>query len=122
MAYIGRDDLALAAATVLANDGGGKNVYTLGGARAYTTAEIADLIGKTFSKAITVVPVSAEEIEKSLISHGLPEYLAQITASSQILNARGGLADVTGDFQTLTGREPKSLEDWLEENKARFAS
>jgi NAD(P)H dehydrogenase (quinone) len=122
MAYIGRDDLALAAATVLANGGDGKTIYTLGGAKAYTTAELADLIGRTFGKTIDVVSVPAEEIEKGMIAHGVPEYLAKVTASSQVLNARGGLADVTGDFRKITGREPKSLEDWLQENKARFTA
>lgn len=122
MAFIGRDDLALAAAAALANGGDGKTVHTLGGAKAFTSAEIADLVGRTFGKTITVVPVSAEEIEEGLISHGVPKAQAQLSSSSQILNARGGLADVTGDFQKLTGREPKSLEDWLEENKARFSA
>lgn len=120
MAYIGRDDLALAAATALANADDGKNIYTLGGSKAYTTTELADLIGRTFGKTIEVVNVPAEEIEKDMISHGVPEHLAKITASSQVLTARGGLADITGDFRKLTGREPKSLEDWLEEYKARF--
>lgn len=122
MAYIGRDDLALAAATALANGDDGKNTYTLGGDKAYTTAELADLIGRTFGKTIEVVNVPAGEIEKGMISHGVPEHLAKVTASSQVLNARGGLADITGDFRKLTGREPKTLEQWLEENKARFTA
>lgn len=120
MAYIGRDDLALAAATALANGGDGKNTYTLGGSKAYTTAELADLIGRTFGKTIEVVNVPAKEIEKSMVSHGVPEHLAKVMASSQVLNARGGLADITGDFEQLTGRQPKSLEAWLEENKGRL--
>lgn len=120
MAYISRDDLALAAATTLANGADKKQIYTLGGNKAYTTVELADLIGSTFGKTISVVNVPADEIEKGMIAHGVPEHLAKITASSQVLTARGGLADVTGDFKKLTGREPKPLEAWLEENKARF--
>lgn len=121
MAYIGRGDLALAAASALASDAGGRQTYTLGGTKAYTTAELADLIGKTFGKTITIVPVSAEKIEQGMTAHGVPEHLAKITASSQILTASGALADVTGDFEKLVGREPNSLEGWLEENKSRFA-
>lgn len=122
MAYISRVDLALAAAAALANGGDGKRIYTLGGDTAYTTAELAELMGKTFGKSIAAVNVPAEEIENGMIAHGVPELLARIVASSQVLNARGGLADVTGDFRELTGRAPKPLEAWLEENKVRFAA
>ena len=122
MAYIGRDDLALAAASALASDAGGKHTYTLGGATAYTTAELAGLIGQTFGKTITTASVSAEDIERGLTGHGVPEFQARLAASAQVMNARGALADVTGDFRTLTGREPKSLEDWLAANQARFTA
>lgn len=118
VAYIARDDLARAAATALASDSQKKTTLTLGGARAYTVAELAEIFGKAFGRPIAVVPISVQDFEHGLTQHGLPPPLARILASAEVNVAAGRHAELTGHYQALTGTEPQSLQAWLTANKA----
>lgn len=122
IAHIARDDLALAAATALAGTGSAKTILTLGGERAYTRAEIAELVAGAIGRKIAMVPVPTEGLVQGMVSHGLSEPLARIFASFDSEIAAGGLADVTGDFAALTGRKPQAFEDWLAENRPALLS
>jgi NAD(P)H dehydrogenase (quinone) len=117
IANIARDDLARAAATVLAATTTGKTKRTLTGAKAYTTGEIAQLVGQTVGKPIEVIQVPVESLVQGMVAHGLPEPLARLFASFDTNTAAGGVADVTGDFTALTGTAPLPLPQWLAANK-----
>lgn len=117
LAHIARDDLAKAAAVALATSSG-KHTYTLSGARAYTTAEMAGLLGQAANKPIQVNNVPLEAIEQGMMQAGLPEGLARIFASFDTNTALGRFARVTGDFKALTGDEPQPFEAWVETQSA----
>ena len=121
IAYVARGDLAHAAAAALANGGDGKRALTLGGSKAYTTAELAALIGGVFGKTIEVVPVTAEQVEQGMVGHGVPAPVAAVLASAEVNIARGRLGEVTGDVESLIGGKPQSFEEWLAANKAAFS-
>ena len=112
-ASIARDDVARAAAAALAGGERGKVTYTLTGAKARTNGEIAALVSNAVVKPIAVIPVTVDEFTQGLISHGVPEPMAQLIASFDAATAAGQLADVTGDFKKLTGVDPQPLEEWL---------
>lgn len=120
IAHIARDDLARAAATALAGDFAGERTLTLSGARAYTTAEIAALVGSAVGKPIEVVQVPVEGLVQGMVAHGLPEPVARVFASFDVNTAAGGLADVTADYKALTGRDPLPFETWLAANRQSF--
>lgn len=120
IAHIARDDLARAAAVALADTAGGKTTLTLTGARAYTTDEIAALVSRTDGRPIKVVHVPIEALVQGMVGAGLPEPVARFIASLDANTAAGGLADVTGDFTTLTGVDPLPFEQWLKANKEAF--
>ncbi len=121
IAHIARDDLARAAATVLAGTGTGKTKHTLTGSKGYTTAEIAALVSRTIGKPIEVVPVPVEGLLQGMVAHGVPEPIARVFASMDTNTSVGGLADVTGDFKALTGVDPLAFEEWLATNKTVIA-
>ncbi|MDH4442546.1 MAG: SDR family oxidoreductase [Rhizobium sp.] len=120
IAHIARDDIgrALAAALIAPTDA--KTVYTLTGTRTYSHAEIAELIGKAAGKAIAVVDVLLEGLVQGMVGAGLPEPVARVYASIDTMIGVGGLAEVTGDYKTLTGREPQAFEAWVESQAAAF--
>lgn len=121
IAHIARGDLARAAATALAGSATGKNTYTLSGAQAFTTAEIAELISATLDKPIQVIPAPVEGLIQGMVSAGLPPPLAAVFASFDTNTAAGRVGEVTGDFQKLTGVAPQPFAAWLAENKAALA-
>jgi NAD(P)H dehydrogenase (quinone) len=120
VAHIARDDLALAAATALLKDEG-KNTYTLSGAHAFTTEDIAAAVSQAIGKALQVVHVPLEGLIQGMVGAGFPEPLAAVFASFDTNTAAGRVADLTSDFQKLTGKTPLPFAQWLEANKAAFA-
>lgn len=117
-ADIARDDLALAAATVLAGQEAGKNVYTLSGAESLTKVEIAAAVSEAVNKPLDVVQVPVQALVDGMAHAGLPEPVAQIFASFDANTAADRVAEVTGDFERLTGRKPQPFRDWLAAHKA----
>ena len=122
LAHIGRDDLALAAATALVKSKPGKTVYTLSGAKQYTTADIAALVSRATGAPIKVVDVPVESLIQGMVGAGIPEPVAKVFASFDTNIAQGGLEGDSKDFAALTGKQPHSFEDWLQINKATFAA
>ena len=121
-ADIARSDLALAAATVLAGTEVGKNTYTLSGATSLTKAAIATAVSAAIGKPIDVVQIPLEDLVQGLVQAGLPDPLARVFASFDTNTKAGRVANVTGDFERITGRQPQSFKDWLEANKAALAA
>jgi len=121
-ADIARDDLALAAATVLAGDETGKQVYTLSGSRALTKVEVAAAVSATIGRSIEVVQVPLEDLMQGMVSAGLPEPVARVYASFDTNTAAGRVAEISDDFNQITGRSPATFEQWLQANQAALAA
>ena len=122
LAHIARDDLARAIASVLAANKSGHHTYTLSGAKAYTTDEIAALVSKATGKPLKVVHVPHDGLVAGMIGAGLPEGMAKLFASFDVNTAQGGLEGTSADFKALTGVEPQSFEDWLKANAGAFTA
>ncbi|MBB5498707.1 SDR family oxidoreductase [Paraburkholderia sp. MM5384-R2] len=122
-ADIARDDLALAAATVLGGSTEGKNIYTLSGSRALTKLEIASTVSAVINKPIEVVQLPLEDLVRGTAeATGLPEPVVRVFASFDTNTAAGRVEKVTGDFERITGRAPQSFENWVEANNAELAA
>jgi len=121
-ADIARSDLALAAATVLAGAEAGKQTYTLSGAKALTKTEIAAAASAAIGKPIEVVQIPLEALVQGMVQAGLPEPLARVFASFDTNTEDDRVAEVTTDFERITGRQPQSFEDWLRVNTSALAT
>jgi NAD(P)H dehydrogenase (quinone) len=119
--YIARDDLARAAAAVLASQSTGKKTYTLTGAKAYTTDEIATIVSDASGKSLNVVHVPVAGLVQGMIRAGLPEGMARVFASFDDNTAKGLLMPMTGDYKALTGQDPQALEPWIKANAKALA-
>jgi NAD(P)H dehydrogenase (quinone) len=115
-AEIGRDDLARAAATVLAGGETGKQTYTLSGGKALTHADLARGFSAATGRPIEVVPVPLEALVQGMVAAGLPEPMARTWASFDANTAAGRMEELTDDYRRITGREPQTFEAWLAEN------
>jgi NAD(P)H dehydrogenase (quinone) len=120
IAHILRDDIgrALAAALIAPTDA--KTVYTLTGTKTYSHADIAALIGAAAGKTISLVEVPLEGLVQGMVGAGLPEPVARVYASIDTMIGIGGLAQVTSDYKTLTGREPQGFEAWVDSQAPAF--
>ncbi len=121
-AYIARDDLARAAASVLSSNKDGKSTYTLSGAKQFTVDEVAALTSKATGNPLKVVHVPVDGLIQGMIGAGLPEGMARMFASFDVATAQGGLSGTASDYKTLTGVEPSDFEAWLTKNAAAFTA
>lgn len=105
-----RDDLALAAATVLSSAGQDGAVYELTGPRAWSYDELAQLAAAHTGRALVHTSVTDEEFTTTLTRAGLPGFVVDRLVDLNATTRAGGLAEVRPDLEHLTGRAPSSIE------------
>ncbi|BCH09294.1 NAD(P)-dependent oxidoreductase [Mesorhizobium sp. 131-3-5] len=121
IAHGSRDDMAAAIAAGLASGSTDSKTYTLTGPRAYTTAEIAALVSEVTGKPLDVIQLPDEALTEGVKAAGVPEEFARVIVSFDA-NTRSGRIDmVTDAVETLSGRKPRTLKQFLEANKAALA-
>ncbi|MGX8013265.1 SDR family oxidoreductase [Mesorhizobium sp. ORM8.1] len=118
IAHGARDDMAAAIAAGLAGASTESTTYTLTGPHAYTTAEIAALVSEVIGKPLDVVQVPDEALTEGVKASGVPEDFAEVVVSFDANTRSGRIAMVTDAIETLSGRTPKTLKQFLEANKA----
>jgi len=121
IAHAARDDMAAAIAASLASGSKESEVHTLTGPEAYTTSEIAALVTEVTGKPLEVIQLPDEALTEGVKAAGVPEEFARVIVSFDANTRSGRIAMVTDAIETLSGRKPKSLKQFLEANKAALA-
>ncbi|UVK52185.1 SDR family oxidoreductase [Mesorhizobium sp. AR02] len=121
IAHGARDDMAAAIAAGLASGSTDSKTYTLTGPQAYTTAEIAALVSEVTGKPLEVIQLPDEALTEGVKAAGLPEEFARVIVSFDANTRSGRIAMVTDAVETLSGRKPQTLKQFLEANKAALA-
>ncbi|RWB22659.1 MAG: SDR family oxidoreductase [Mesorhizobium sp.] len=118
IAHGARDDMAAAIAASLASGSTESQTYTLTGPQAYTTDEIAALVTEVTGKPLEVIQLPDEALTEGVKAAGLPEDFARIIVSFDANTRSGRIGMVTDAVETLSGRKPRTLKQFLEANKA----
>ena len=121
IAHGARDDMAAAIAAGLASGSTDSMTYTLTGPHAYTTAEIAARVSEVTGKPLEVIQVPDEALAEGVKAAGVPEDFADVVVSFDVNTRAGRIAMVTDAIETLSGRKPQTLKQFLEANKAALA-
>ena len=108
-----RDDLAAAAAGLLASDGHAGLTYHATGPVSLTAAQIASAVGAAFGKEIAFNPLSDEQVRSGLAAAGLPAPMADVLARFQDASAAGLFDVVTHDVERLSGRPAQPVVDFI---------
>ena len=116
VAFVGRDDVAAAAAGIVLGEGHSGAIYNATGSKSYTGAERAALMSEVLGKQIgfAVIPVPA--LQAGMTQMGLPDFVINAIVRIQQDFADGAFDVVTGDVEKLTGRKPQDLRDLLAAN------
>ena len=119
-AYIARDDLALSAATVLARPGHENRVYTETMEATLTCDEIAAAMSEAFGRKIRYEAVPAAEWAGYMTEHwGVPTELSKSALGTMRAVENGEFDIATRDYESITGRKPQTMSQFLESVKAR---
>jgi NAD(P)H dehydrogenase (quinone) len=115
IAYVSRDDLARAIASVCLNNGHSKKVYELTGPQALALSELAEIITNVTGKSIKFESVTDEQYAK-VCREGkevLTGYSIEILTSLYHAVDNGEFGTVTNHIEQLTGMPPESVETYL---------
>lgn len=106
-----RADYAAAAAEVLVRDNQAGKIYELAGDTGYTLAEFAAELSRQTGKNIPYNNLPEAEYNAILQGAGLPDWLADLLASSDASAAKGALFDDSHQLSQLIGRATTPLAD-----------
>jgi NAD(P)H dehydrogenase (quinone) len=120
VAYIDIRDLSEAAAIVLRDPSLHGKTYDLSGAHAYTAPDVAQLLSWILGRDVTYIYASADERRSAMLAQGISEWFAELLLSLETSAEAGQLDTVTTTLKELLGREPRTVEEFLTENAARF--
>lgn len=114
-AFIARDDLGVSAATVLAESGHENRIYTETMEQPLTCEQICALMSEVFGRSIRYEGVPVEEWATYMTEHwGVPAALARSSLGTMRAIESGEFDIATGDYETITGRKPKTMREFLE--------
>jgi uncharacterized protein YbjT (DUF2867 family) len=120
---VAAEDVARVVATVLANPQPhiGK-VYQLTGPQSENMHFYAQEYSKALGRTITYQDIPLEPWRDGLLKQGLPAHLVNHLATMADLHRAGRYDRLSDDVLTLTGQAPLSLQEFVRENAAAFAS
>ncbi|BCJ88418.1 hypothetical protein skT53_34030 [Effusibacillus dendaii] len=111
-----RNDLALAAATVLAEEGHENKTYELTSPQSWTFDQLAQILSEVSGKKVTHRHATESDFKEYLLKSGLPEDTANFLVFGMYRPiSRGKTASTSGDLQKLIGDSLTSLRESVKE-------
>jgi uncharacterized protein YbjT (DUF2867 family) len=106
---------------VLTTPGHAGETYELTGPEAVSYGEIAARLGAIVGRTVEFIDVPPESARDSLRNAGTPEWHADGIIELMRAIRDGHLDTVSRDVERLTGRAPRSIDDFLRDHAAAFA-
>ena len=110
--FVDADDLADVAVAALTEPGHDGKTYELAGPRLLTFGDAADEIAKASGRAVTFLPVSAEEFATGLAAQSVPPDLVEFFTHlfTKVLDGRN--SHLTRDIAEILGRPARDFRDY----------
>lgn len=108
-----RQDLAEAAAIVLAQPGHEAQTYELGGDEHFSLSEYAAILSDLAGTSVAYTNLDQESYSQALVQAGLPEQFAAVLADSDAKAANGALFTDSGDLAKIIGRPATPISETL---------
>jgi uncharacterized protein YbjT (DUF2867 family) len=113
-------DVAAAAAAVLLQDGHERQTIDLTGPEALSFADLADRLSEVLGREVAYFDLPDEEHRQRLLDAGSPDWRADSTVGLNRAFREGDYAAVTDAVATLTGRAPRTFDEFARDNAAAF--
>ncbi|WP_322982053.1 SDR family oxidoreductase [Pseudomonas sp. C11] len=113
VAYVSRDDVAAAAAGILAGEGHAGAIYNATGAAVVTGEERAAIVSELTGAPVGFAVLTQEQLAGGLAQAGLPEPVVSVVLDIKRNFVAGAFDIVTNDVERLAGRPATPLRDVL---------
>ncbi len=119
-AFVTREDCAAAAGAALLK-AEGKRIYDIDGPDALSGDDLAAILSEISGKPVKAVNVPPQGFAAGLVEAAhMPQSVADMMTRFETDAAKGYLGIVSGAFEELTGRKPRSVADFLKAHKSAF--
>jgi len=113
-------DIAAVAVIVLAATGHEGKSYSLTGGEALTNEQVAEKISRVAGREITYKDLPPVEFKKALLSSGTQEWSVDALVDLQRFYREGKASLLTDDVERLTGRKPKTFDQFARDYAFAF--
>ena len=93
-----------------------QRAYHLTGPRAWTMRQVAEQLSTLLGQPVAYNHRSPEEQRAALLADGLPSLIADLLVGLDQMFRESVLAETTSTVEALTGKPPRTLQQWLVEN------
>lgn len=121
-AFIDARDIGAVAALALTEPGHEGKAYDLTGSEALDYYQVAELLTKALGRTITYANPSGLAFFLRQLKRGQALAFALVTTWLYANTRKGMAAEVTGELRRLLGREPISMERYIEDYKSAWQS
>jgi uncharacterized protein YbjT (DUF2867 family) len=115
MSLIDTRDIAEAIVKILTEAGHEGQIYHLTGSETFSYGEIAARLSEATNRQIVYIDLPRKALEQAFISYGMPERLATEIVEVLAALALNTFSPISNDFERITGKAPRKLEQFLEE-------
>jgi uncharacterized protein YbjT (DUF2867 family) len=119
MAVVHEADVGAVAAAVLVRGGHGGQAYTLTGPETYTPRQRLAIIGKVIGRELEFDELTEEQARRRWRQAGYGEELIELLAAWQG-HPPPEAYTVSPAVREITGREPRTFEEWVREHAEHF--
>lgn len=99
-----------------------RRAYHLTGPKAVSMPEIAEAISRLLGRKVAYEHRAPDVQKQTLLDAGLTEMAAEISVGLDRIFHDSAMSETTNTYYDITGKEPKSVDDWLKRNIAHFTS
>jgi uncharacterized protein YbjT (DUF2867 family) len=120
VSYIDAFDIAETAAAILTDDIPKHHgrAYPLTGPAALSLHEVAATLGEATGRPVQYVDVPEDAARQAM--HGAPQWMTDAMLELYAVAKAGYSAAVTSDVERLTGRPPRTVQEFAQEHRAEF--
>ncbi len=115
-------DIAAVAVEALTELGHEGKAYDLTGPEALSHSDVAQKLSAATGRAIQYVDIPVEAFRQGALSSGIPEFYVDALADLYRFYVEGSAQHVTGDVEKVTGRKPRTFDDFAREHASAFRS
>lgn len=114
-AYVSRNDLAEATATILTSGGHENKEYATSNIENYSMNDITVTLSSITNKEVTYLNPNTEDYQAALTNAGVPaEYIGMFVGFAEAIKQREFQTE-NSDLEKLLGRKPQSLTEFLKQ-------